>query len=118
MAIRLSDLKASGGGLKWEVTSSAITADTNKGYLVDVSSSALTIALPPSPKIGDQVGIKDYTGNSSTNNITISGNGNNIEGGTSNFVIATNKRGSIFVYSGTAQGWSRVSEVYGPAIYE
>lgn len=44
------------------------------------TGTAITVNLPAGPATGDTYRIKDSTGTASTNNITISGNGNNIEG--------------------------------------
>lgn len=102
---------------KWNVVTANTTANVNEGYLVDTSSSAITITLPSSPSEGKCVMIKDIKSSASTNNITINRNGNNIEGEGADFIIAEDNRGITFVYSGSTDGWTRVSETYGPAIY-
>jgi hypothetical protein len=56
-----------------------VTGDTYL-VLVDTSSSAPTITLPATPLDGQAFKIKDKSGNALANTITISGNGNNIDG--------------------------------------
>jgi len=52
---------------------------TDADIFCDLSSSAFTLTLPASPILGEKHTIKDYKGFAGTNNLTISGNGNNIE---------------------------------------
>lgn len=93
------------------VKSSAYTmSNSDKMMFVDLSSSAVTITLPPSPSIGQWHKFKDHNGNASTNNLTISGNGINIERFTgspgSTLVLNNNYDAVELVYNGTT--WSIV----------
>lgn len=72
---------------------------TDMNLLVD-TTSARTINLPASPALGDAYRIKDSTGTAGANNITIQGNGKNIEGSPSN-TISTNFGKVAVVYNGT-----------------
>jgi hypothetical protein len=65
------------------------------------SSSSHTITLPATPSNGEVHVIKDITGTAGTNNITISGNGNNIDGSSSK-LIATNYGNMRVTFIGTA----------------
>lgn len=67
--------------------------------LGDTTSSAFTISLPPSPSQGDTYNLGD-AGNAATNNLTISGNGSNIDG-SSTAVISTNFECMTVVYTGS-----------------
>ena len=83
----------------------SVTANTtlNATYfvvLVDTSGGAITITLPASPATGQAYKIKD-TGNGLTNNVTISGNGKNIDG-SSTASINTDYGALELVYDGTA----------------
>jgi hypothetical protein len=71
-------------GLNWTSTlvTSALTVSAGIGYFVNTSTAAITVTLPASPTFGSIVGIVDYSGYASTNNITINPNGNKLEGGT------------------------------------
>lgn len=67
--------------------------------LVDTSLNGVTINLPASPVSETAFKIKD-TGNALTNNITVSGNGNNIDG-SSSISINTNYGAIELIYNGT-----------------
>lgn len=105
------------GGITWQTIAANMVMEKNKGYLVNCSSSAITVTLPSSPDEGDAVSIKDYKGSAATYNITVDRNGQLFEGTTSNFIIAANKQGVQLVYSDSTTGWVRVYETHGPAIY-
>lgn len=52
---------------------------TDADIFCDLSGAAFTLTLPASPVLGETHSIKDYKGFANTNNLTISGNSNNIE---------------------------------------
>ena len=87
---------------------SAITANTNlvvgTRYFV-TSSSALTLTLPSSPSVNDQIDIFDASGNAATYNITVARNTKKINGVTGNLIIDTNGAWMTLVYTGAAYGW-------------
>jgi len=62
---------------------------------------AITINLPASPTAGDTYTIKDANGTAGIANITVSGNGKNIDGGYASIVLMTNYTQATFVYNGT-----------------
>jgi hypothetical protein len=103
------------GAMEWNIVNGNVTAEEGMGYLVGTTGGARTVTLPASPEDGDSVGVKDYQGNAKTNNITINGNGNNVEGGAS-LVINIDNNGVLLVYAGAA-GWVKVYEAYGYAVY-
>lgn len=74
-------------------------------YIVAVGTigAPVTINLPPAPDQGRTVIIKDANGSSVANNITVSGNGNNIDGAAS-LVINQNYTSITFTYIGSQ--WS------------
>lgn len=69
------------------------------------SSSAHTITLPASPITGILYRIKDVTGSALINNITVSGNGNNIDGAAT-YAINQNYGSIDVLFNGTT--WSVV----------
>jgi hypothetical protein len=96
---------ASGGSTNSYVeATSSITALANKKYIVD-TSSAITITLPSSPSLGDEIKVIDGTSNAGTNNITINRNSNKILGADSDFIIDVNRTAVDLVYYNTTQGW-------------
>ena len=82
-------------------TSSSISLlNTDAEFLaVDTSSSPVTVTLPSTPTAGRVFKIKDSSGNANVNNVTIVGNGNNIDGKTSS-VISVQYGNLDLVYSG------------------
>ena len=92
-------------GNAWAEKSAAYTAVAGDKLFVDCSSSAVTVTLPASPSMGDEVRIIDATGNASTYNITVARNNQKIEGATSDLTISTNRAAFALVYYNTAQGW-------------
>ncbi len=86
----------------------SISANTNllakKRYFV-TSASALTLTLPASPTLNDEIQILDASGNASTYNITVARNGNNINGGAGNLIIDMNGAWVTLLYTGATYGW-------------
>jgi hypothetical protein len=88
--------------------SSAISANSNlaAGYRYFVTSaSALTLTLPSSPSVNDQIDIFDASGNASTYNITVARNGKLINGNAGNFIIDVNGSWHTLVFTGNTYGW-------------
>ena len=83
---------------------SSYTAVAGDKLIVD-TSNAVTITLPASATIGDEIRIIDGTGNANTNNITIARNGHKIQGATSDLTVGTERAAFGLVYYNTAQGW-------------
>ena len=86
----------------------SISANTTlvakKRYFV-TSASALTLTLPASPALNDEIQILDASGNSSTYNITVARNANKINGGNNNLIIDTNGGWYTLLYTGATYGW-------------
>ena len=88
--------------------SSVISSATNlaAGYRYFVTSaSALTLTLPSSPSVNDQIDIFDASGNASTYNITVARNGKLINGNAGNFIIDVNGSWYTLVFTGNTYGW-------------
>lgn len=88
--------------------SSGISANSNlaAGYRYFVTSaSALTLTLPSSPSVNDQIDIFDASGNASTYNITVARNGKLINGNAGNFIIDVNGSWYTLVFTGNTYGW-------------
>jgi hypothetical protein len=86
----------------------SISANTTlvakKRYFV-TSASALTLTLPASPALNDEIQIVDASGNASTYNITVARNANKINGGNNNLIIDTNGGWYTLLYTGSTYGW-------------
>lgn len=89
-------------------TASSISTNTNLAagvrYFV-TSASALTLTLPASPSVNDQIDIFDASGNASTYNITVARNGKLLNGTAGNLIIDVNGGWFTLVFTGNTYGW-------------
>jgi len=86
-----------------EAISSNTTLVAGYRYFVDTSST-VTLTLPSSPSLGDEIQIFDATGSAATNNIAISRNSSKINGQTEDAIIDVSG-GNSFIYTGSTIGW-------------
>ena len=84
---------------------SPYTASDGDNIMCDCSSGAITITLPASPTIGMQVKVIDGDGNAGTNNITIDGGAEKVQGDAADMIISTNSAGVALVYYDSTNGW-------------
>lgn len=95
-----------GGGVTWaEINSTPVTLAAGSGSIVDTSSLSITLNLPSSPSLGDEVSIIDGKGNASNNNITIGANGNKLVAEDSDITIEVDRAAFSLVYYDTTNGW-------------
>lgn len=69
------------------------------------TSAPKTVTLPSTAILGDEIRIIDVTGSASSNNITVSRNGHNIQGAASDLTINIDRAGIGLVYYNVTQGW-------------
>jgi hypothetical protein len=83
------------------------TAVAGDQIVVDTVANPVTITLPSSPAVGDEVTIMDGSASNgfATNNCTIDRNGSNIEGAASNDTLATNNQSVTLIYVNSTKGW-------------
>ena len=89
----------------WTNTTASTTLVAGQKALVDTSVSAVTLTLPASPTLGEEVRIIDATGNCATNNITVARNGSNIMGLAEDFIINIDEAAFGLVYFNASRGW-------------
>ena len=89
-----------GSNTTFDILSTATTVAKNTRNACDVSSAAFTMTLPSSAQTGDFVEIRQIAGDFSVNNLTVAGNGNNINGDTSLIVDVAYAQLAL-VYNGT-----------------
>ena len=98
-----------GAGIEWQstvVTGATHTASAGQGLWLDTSSNAITLTLPSSPSVGDQIIFTDYARNWGTNAVTLTLNGSKFQGNTTPVpVYDTNGESVDIVYSGSTKGW-------------
>jgi hypothetical protein len=111
--IGAADLASGLSKLTWVTTvkTSGFTAVANEGYFCNTTSSGFTVTLPATPSAGDQIQLVDYAGTFDTNALTISPNGNKIEGSTDNVLLSGEREGVRLVYIDSTQGWLATSGI-------
>ena len=94
------------GGTAWQaVKTSNFNAVAGEGYFVNTAAGAVTVTLPTSASIGDEVSVIDYGATADTHNITIGRNGHKIQGASSDMTVATERAAFTLVYVDATQGW-------------
>ena len=67
--------------------------------------TAITINLPASPAVGNEVTFIDSGNNLASNNLTIGRNSSNILGSGSDLVVSANGSAFTLVYVNATRGW-------------
>ena len=99
---------AASAGLDFDssIKTASFNAVVNKGYFVSTSSAVLTVTLPSSPSVGDEVHVIDSSNSAATFNITIGRNGNPIASSATDLTVAINGAAFRLIYSGSSTfGW-------------
>jgi len=88
------------------VTAATHTASAGQGLWLDTSSNGITLTLPASPSVGDQVIFTDYARNWATNAVTLNLNSEKYQGNTTPVPVYDTTGESVnIVYSGSTKGW-------------
>ncbi len=91
----------------WRAITAAETVQAGAQLLVNTNGGAVTVTLPASPSIGDEVSFMDQGYDFNTNALTVGRNSSNIANAASDLVVNTQGAGFSLVYSGDATtGWS------------
>ena len=105
-SINLGDTTEISAGTSWQTEkTSSFTAVAGEGYFLNTTSGAITVTLPASPSLGDEVSIIDASGTADTNNITVGRNSENIQGSAADLTISTERAAFTLVYFNSTQGW-------------
>lgn len=83
----------------------ATTLASGYRYFVDTSTSAVSLTMPATPSLGNEIQVFDASGNASTNNITLGRNGVKINGGTEDLLIDIDGGATALIYTGSTYGW-------------
>jgi hypothetical protein len=83
------------------VSGDQVLVDTSGGGI----GAPVTINLPASPSIGDEVHFIDSGNNLASNNLTIGRNSSNILGSASDLTVSTNSVAFTLVYVNATRGW-------------
>ena len=92
----------------YTVPGTTYTAVKDDQLLIDTSGSgvgtAITITMPSSPAVGDEVHFIDSGNNLSSNNLTVTSS-DNILGSSSDLTVSTNGSAFTLVYVNATRGW-------------
>lgn len=89
----------------WVYTNTNFTATANQRFLIDTSSTTVTIALPLLPTIGDRIDFIDYAGTFGVNNMTFARNGEKIMGENEDLIVDVDFASNYLIYTGVDHGW-------------
>ena len=98
------------GTVNWQTTiytnsNSPLTVENGKGYFLNTTSGTITINLPAG-SAGSIVAFKDYLGTWHNNNVTVSANGSdNIGGSTDDAILKTKAQSVTLIFADSTQGW-------------
>ena len=102
----LSFADAAGGGTSWQtVKANSFTAAAGDGYFINTTNNVVTMTLPSSPTIGDEVSFVDYAGTFDSNQLTIGRNSQPIQGAASDLTVSIERAANTLVYVDGTQGW-------------
>ena len=94
------------GGTSWQaVKTSSFTAVAGEGYFINTTSGVVTMTLPSSPTIGDEVAFVDYAGTFDSNTMTVGRNSEKINGATADLTVSVERAANTLVYTDGTQGW-------------
>ena len=91
----------------WRAITAAETVQTGAQVMVNTSGGGVTVTLPASPSIGDQVSFCDQGYDFDSNSLTVGRNSSNIANAASDLTVSTEGAAFTLVYSGDATtGWT------------
>jgi predicted membrane GTPase involved in stress response len=90
----------------WRTINAAETIQSGAQLFVDTSSSAVTVTLPASPLVGDEVTFLDSKYTFDTNNLSVDRNSNKLLNNTTNLTVGVEGAAFTLVYASASVGWT------------
>ena len=103
-----SALAALGGWNAWSVHTSGTKQLAVNDRVLVIPAANMTITLPLTPSVGNEVRIVDAAGTAAATNFTIARNGERIMGTAENMTVNTNSARLHLVYVDSTRGWRLV----------
>ena len=105
-------MQAAVGGKTQTIMGQKIIKDGDN-LLIDTQAAEVTITLPASPSMGDEVSIMDVSpsGGFGTNKVTVNRNSQPIRGAASNLELVANNQSIKLRYTNATKGWQYVYNV-------
>jgi len=91
---------------KWRTVTASETVQAGAKLFVDTNGGAVTITLPASPAVGDEVHFVDSRYTFDSNALTVGRNSSKIANASSDLVVNTEGAAFGLVYSGSNVGWT------------
>ena len=98
------------GTVSIDNTYSPYTAVAGDQIFVNTTTAVVTVNLPASPAVGDEVTIIDSRNYFGSNAVKVDRNGSPINNGTSNATLGTNAMAATFIYVDGTCGWNYKSK--------
>jgi hypothetical protein len=93
-------------GTSWQaVKTGDFTAAAGEGYFINTTSGTITMTLPSSPSIGDEVSFVDYAGTFGSNTMTVGRNSQKIQAASADLTVSVDRAANTLVFTDSTQGW-------------
>lgn len=90
----------------WRTINAAETVQAGAQLFIDTSSGGVTVTLPASPSLGDEVTFLDSKYNFDTNNLTVARNSSKLLNTTTDLTVAVEGAAFTLVYADATIGWT------------
>jgi hypothetical protein len=92
-------------GNPWKIINANYLAVSGDRLMINTSATSVTVTLPATPILGDNVQFVDYGYTFGLNTATIAGNGQLIMGLAEDLIIDIPGAANTFIYASTSTGW-------------
>ena len=89
----------------YSTVSSSGSAVTGTKYFVNTGGGQVTMTLPASPNLGDEITFMDVAKTFDSNALVCGRNGKNIQGDSSDLTVQTEGAAFTLIFSGDTYGW-------------